>query len=606
MSVKVRCTGCDKVLTAPDSARGKAIKCPACETRVRVPEASAGKSKPSRSKAEKADSEHALASLDLRNAEDHDARICVKCGYDMSHMEEEETECPKCGHDASVGGLGEKAQKRRLKGPDPDKFYSGLWKSNWKFVLKNQGLAWRSMAYLLIASALMFFCLFMYLYIPMWPPRLFFALCAFVSGMMIPGWLWFMDQEVIVATLQKKDKLKRINFDFFLCSALGVKFVCWNVVFAGPILLFPALIGLLLTMFGGMPSWVLPLMLALGYLPVLTMMPICMGHFVMPIQAPGWMFWKVTPAWLATFKPTVLWLLLTLGLAAPALACIGTAGAIYGSSIEMVARQMDENAAIGRAKRAAERASKKDLEKVQKDPLVNVDYHKPDYMVLLVPGILWGVACLLIGFPAMYSSRVNGQFIYFFRDSLDLQALAKEYKYVAKVKPDEDEEAKPKTLQQVIVESLVLTTICGIIGIVAGMVMASLSNDGNMILGMIGGGYYGACFASLMGRFALLNVAFKEGVGWGLLVLFVPFADIYYVATHWEDGASGCLTQIFGSLLALFIIILAIAGIVSGAAIGLGSDEMGGAPPPNAAAPGDAMPPADVMPAGGPVPAGVP
>ena len=37
MAVKVRCTGCQKVLNAPDQARGKAIKCPNCDTRITVP-----------------------------------------------------------------------------------------------------------------------------------------------------------------------------------------------------------------------------------------------------------------------------------------------------------------------------------------------------------------------------------------------------------------------------------------------------------------------------------------------------------------------------------------------------------------------------------------
>ena len=37
MPVKVRCPTCEKVLNAPETARGKAIKCPGCETKVKVP-----------------------------------------------------------------------------------------------------------------------------------------------------------------------------------------------------------------------------------------------------------------------------------------------------------------------------------------------------------------------------------------------------------------------------------------------------------------------------------------------------------------------------------------------------------------------------------------
>ncbi|MFQ5733118.1 MAG: hypothetical protein ACE5KM_14345 [Planctomycetaceae bacterium] len=37
--MRIRCTGCRAVLKAPDSAAGKVIKCPKCETRLRIPEA---------------------------------------------------------------------------------------------------------------------------------------------------------------------------------------------------------------------------------------------------------------------------------------------------------------------------------------------------------------------------------------------------------------------------------------------------------------------------------------------------------------------------------------------------------------------------------------
>lgn len=587
MAVKVRCTGCDKVLTAPDAARGKSIKCPSCDTKVKVPVAS---SKPKKSAAKAVDSEDALASIDLRQAEDENVRICGKCGFDMTHQDEEETECPKCGYDSSVGGLGEKAQKKRLKGPDPDKFYEGLWKANWKFVFKNQGLAWRTMIYTIIASMLMFLCSFLYLYIPMWPPRMFFALCATVSGLMIPGWLWFMDQEVMVATLQRKDKLKRVNFDFFLCSALGIRFVAWHLVFALPVMLIPLLIGWILTYFGGMPSFVFWIVAGIGYLPVFAMLPISTGHFVMPVQGPGWMFWKVVPAWFRTLKPTLIWLSLTLLLHLPVLGCLGTIGAVYGPQINQVVAQMEENADTARFKNAKERAGKKDQAKFADDPRGNKEFHKPDYSIFIVPGILWGVSCLFLGFPAAYSCRVNGQFIYFFRDSLDLIALTKEYKYVAKVKPDEDEDAKPKTTAQVALESAVLNGICLLIGIVIGIVTAAFgTGQSSTLQNILICALYGTLFGSAIGRLQLISAGFQEGVGWGFLVWAVPFGDIIYVVMHWEDGAPGCLTQVIGFCMTCFILILGLVGLFAF------SDITGGNPNRDNNIPVDAAP-ADPMP----------
>ena len=127
MPVKVRCSSCDKVVTVPDAARGKAVKCPQCETRIAVPAGDSGaqkavrdsgaqkvvKKKPAAAKSSKPiDSEDGLASLDLRRAEDTNARICSKCGFDLQELDEEETECPQCGFDIEEGGLGVKARKR--------------------------------------------------------------------------------------------------------------------------------------------------------------------------------------------------------------------------------------------------------------------------------------------------------------------------------------------------------------------------------------------------------------------------------------------------------------------------------------------------------------
>jgi len=623
MAVKVRCTGCDKVLSAPDAARGKSIKCPSCDTKVKVPAAS---SKPKKSVDKPVDSEDALASFDLRNAEDENVRICGKCGYDMTHQDEEETECPKCGYDSSMGGLGEKAQKRRLKGPDPDKFYEGLWKANWKFVFKNQGLAWRTMIYTLVASMLMFLCGFLYLYIPMWPPRMFFALCATVSGLMIPGWLWFMDQEIMVATLQRKDKLKRVNFDFFLCSALGIRFVAWHIVFALPVMLIPLLIGWIMTYFGGMPGYVFWICAGIGYLPVFAMLPISTGHFVMPVQGPGWMFWKVVPAWFRTLKPTLIWVFLTLMLHLPVIGCLGTIGALYGPQINQVVAQMEENADTARFKRVKENAGKKDQAKFADDPRGNKEYHKPDYSIFIVPGVLWFVGCLFLGFPAAYACRVNGQFIYFFRDSLDLVALTKEYKYVAKVKPEDEEDAKPKTMAQVTVDAIAVFAISIVIGLVIGLVSGALGEEG-ILLGLAAGFYIGLRIAMFNGSSMITQAAWEEGIGWGLLVgtwpvgvivviicgfiiTMVPslvivagiagligligvIGAIAFTVLHWNEARTGCLVCLMTLVVLLIVIILIVVGLVTAASVvGFDANQQPGVQQgaPVDAAPAEAMP----------------
>ena len=44
MPVKVRCQSCEKVFAAPDAARGKLVKCPGCEGKVKVPAGDGAKS----------------------------------------------------------------------------------------------------------------------------------------------------------------------------------------------------------------------------------------------------------------------------------------------------------------------------------------------------------------------------------------------------------------------------------------------------------------------------------------------------------------------------------------------------------------------------------
>ena len=292
MPVKVRCPSCDKVVTVPDAARGKAVKCPQCETRIAVPAGDSGvqktvkdsgpqktvKKKPAAKSSHPVDSEDALASLDLRRAEDTNARICSKCGFDMQELDEEETECPKCGFDIEAGGMGIKARKKAMKGPDPADFYPGLAEGAWKFLLKNQGLAWRTDLYTLICLLISLGCAFMYLWLSAWPPRAFFALCFFVSFLVIPGWLWYLDCEVIKLTLERKDKFKKLNFDFFLASSKGVLSVAWAIAVALPILLIPGLIGCYLVFYSGQPVWVLAVCLGIGAIPLVWMMPVVMSR----------------------------------------------------------------------------------------------------------------------------------------------------------------------------------------------------------------------------------------------------------------------------------------------------------------------------------------
>ena len=74
MPVKVKCSGCQTVLNAPDRVRGKAVKCPKCGTAIRVPAEAAVKRKAT---AEAHDDEF-FSSLDVDRLEDRSTRVCQR------------------------------------------------------------------------------------------------------------------------------------------------------------------------------------------------------------------------------------------------------------------------------------------------------------------------------------------------------------------------------------------------------------------------------------------------------------------------------------------------------------------------------------------------
>ncbi len=165
MPVKVRCPECKQVLTAPDAARGKAIKCRNCEARVRVPAAksqqSATKKKPSAA-AKKADGDDDfLANLNLKHMEDTSVRVCPKCG---AEVDEDEIDCPECGVDLETGKLGVAARKARLRGPDPDEFYEVARQESWKFVTEHRSLVQRTTLYWLIYPSIAIRCGFIFMW----------------------------------------------------------------------------------------------------------------------------------------------------------------------------------------------------------------------------------------------------------------------------------------------------------------------------------------------------------------------------------------------------------------------------------------------------------
>ncbi len=253
MPVKVRCKECQKVLKAPDKARGKAIKCPECGAKVRVPsgekKSSSARSssvkssskrpakKKRRSKVKEADTDGLgfLTGLDLgdsRRVEHKHIAICPKCAVEI---DEEDEICENCGVIIATGQLSDKEKRRRdRRGPDPREFYPVAWSDPWQFVLSHIKLIIRTIIFWALFGSMFSSCMFMVFWCSSIPPKLFWLGLSMTALLGIFGWFYVLQMEIIKLTFAKKKKLKKVAFDPFIAISLGLKLIIWPFVLIIP------------------------------------------------------------------------------------------------------------------------------------------------------------------------------------------------------------------------------------------------------------------------------------------------------------------------------------------------------------------------------------
>src|SRR5262249_29879538 len=98
------------------------------------------------------------------------------------------------------------------------------------------------------------------------------------------------------------------------------------------------------------------------------------------------------------------------------------------------------------------------------------------YIALAGTEFAWIGSCLILSIVCLFNMRTNGYFAYYFRESLDLQVLLKEYKYVAKL--PRDNEKKLKTMSDVIAEAAVAVIVFVLIGVIFGGLYGAMSDFG--------------------------------------------------------------------------------------------------------------------------------
>ena len=387
MAVKVRCPTCEKVLNAPDAARGKAIKCPGCETKVKVPagESSAGDGKsvvrkagakaPAK-KVDNPDTDDFLARLDLDKVVDSAHAMCPKCG---AAIPEDATECPECGVDPTTGQLTASAKKRKgMKGPDPALFYGEAWRDSWAFVKENKSVALRTFLYGILFALLSALCGGMAEWCSSLPPKVFWMMFVGAVSLVMPGWYWFLTIETIRTTVGKKKlSLGKVNFDIFLCMAFGIKAILWTIIF----------------------SVFLPIPFAI------IMLPLAMIQMAMPITKRGWLNFLMLPTFFKNVAPTLYFWVIAIATHLPGLIILAIPLVLYWSTLQEIAHlKIDET-------------------------------FKPTTAMWIATGVTLFVGLLVQfvnSFLLLFNVRVIGLLAYYFQNSLDLTTFIAEKAYVHK------------------------------------------------------------------------------------------------------------------------------------------------------------------------------
>lgn len=291
MPVKVRCTGCETTLNAPDKARGKSIACPKCGTKIKVPAEEAGSAKSKK----KDESEDFLNVLDKIDTEDSQHEICAYCA---TAMNEDDPVCPKCGMNAETGKMDAKAARRKgQRGPDPSKYFGLVWKDPLEFIKENKGLYFKTAGYWLILWMMIDVSWLIGTVIQDVPLKIFWFGLNFLSRCAFWGWFASLAIMFVRGTLTKdKVKADRIDIDFFQSSYLGVGAIIWPWIVFLPAVMLVMFLGIMVSLdmfdeglFGTLSAIVFGGAFPIAYLAY----PIAVAHQASKYSYKGWIAWEL-------------------------------------------------------------------------------------------------------------------------------------------------------------------------------------------------------------------------------------------------------------------------------------------------------------------------
>ena len=531
MPVKLKCPSCQTVLTVPDQARGKAVKCSNCGNAIKVPGAKAaspeeappaaaarsttakgagsrgnaaspsagrGNAAPEKRTSRtrpKAAGEDAgddfLDNFDLNRLEDRNTRVCPRCGTVVAA---EDVDCPKCGADLTTGGLGtaQRARKGR-KGAAPAEYYQQALKNSLAYVKTRQGLIWKSVLIFWVFLTINFLSRLMGAWCYHGPPKMFWGFFTLITGLVSPGWVMYLQTQFINRLLIPKEENRPFHFEPATCIALGLKSFVWIVIFALPVWLLLGVPAGILIGTGSLATGVILLFVAvlLACLLLAISWPIAQGHFAMPVSSSAWKIHKVLPDVGKNLGPSLYFVLLAFLTTIPTLVPTALGSGFLAIPVLKLQETLQLDAGILHYKELSEAAADiKDANRKAKaeaeiakagltvkdvDELAKQERPEIDWIRLLLVFAMTLPIAIGTAYWAVLNLRSAALFVKLFRANIDLTSTEAEYKYISKSKEERElAESASKESQAVLVTAFLAFAL----GLAGGMVYATISGSG--------------------------------------------------------------------------------------------------------------------------------